>query len=169
MHAASDLPMCPRMRDRCNRAGVWIAPPHTKTCRNVMLPVRPPANVVMARRAIPPPVSRLSMRQPVTRRAPLPALNAGKNALIPAGTFDKADGIAFDAVGNVYIGFGDGISRVSPDGKTIKKLARGRTANVEFGAGAIPATDLYAVTDRKLVRFANDVAGAAVPWHVAGP
>jgi sugar lactone lactonase YvrE len=78
---------------------------------------------------------------------------------------DKADGIAFDSAGNVYIGWGEGVSRVSPDGKSLKKLAKGKTANVEFGAGAIPATALYAVTEKKLVRIANDAPGAAVRWH----
>jgi sugar lactone lactonase YvrE len=101
----------------------------------------------------------------VTKLTLVDGKETARAAFVPAGTFDKADGIAFDAAGNVYIGFGEGISRVSPDGKTIKKLAKGRTANVEFGTRAIPATDLYAVTDRKLVRVANDAAGAAVPWH----
>jgi len=82
-----------------------------------------------------------------------------------SGGLDKADGIAFDNVGNVYIGWGEGVSRATPDGKSIKRLAKGKTANVEFGAGAIPATDLYAVTEKKLVRIANDLPGAAVRWH----
>ena len=87
---------------------------------------------------------------------------------VPAGTFDKADGLAFDAAGNAYIGWGEGVSRVSPEGRA-QKLAKGRTANVEFGAGPIPAKDLYAVTEKKLVRITNDVEGAQVPWHVRPP
>jgi len=82
-----------------------------------------------------------------------------------ASGLDKADGIAFDSAGNVYIGWGEGISRVSPDGRTITKLAKGKTANVEFGAGAIASTYLYAVTEKKLVRIPNDLAGAPVRWH----
>ena len=53
----------------------------------------------------------------------------------------------------------------SRHGKSIKRLAKGKTANVEFGAGAVPATDLYAVTEKKLVRISNDLPGAPVPWH----
>ena len=83
--------------------------------------------------------------------------------------FDKADGIAFDSAGNVYIGFGEGIARATPDGKTVTKLAKGRTANVEFGAGAIASNHLYAVTDKKIVRIVSDLAGAVVPWHASGP
>jgi sugar lactone lactonase YvrE len=89
---------------------------------------------------------------------------ATRSDLVSAG-LDKADGIAFDSAGNLYIGWGEGISRVSPDGRAVRRLAKGKTANVEFGAGAIPATDLYAVTDKKLVRITNDLPGAAVRWH----
>jgi len=80
------------------------------------------------------------------------------------------DGLAFDAVGNAYVGFGGGLSRVSADGKTITNLAKGgATANVEFGAGALDCKDIYYVTGGKIARFMNDTAGAAVPWHVATP
>jgi sugar lactone lactonase YvrE len=82
-----------------------------------------------------------------------------------ASGLDKADGIAFDSAGNVYIGWGEGVSRATPDGKTITKLAKGKTANVEFGSGAIPSNHLYAVTDKKIVRVINDLGGAPVPWH----
>jgi sugar lactone lactonase YvrE len=95
-------------------------------------------------------------------------LAAGKEtarADFVASGLPLADGIAFDSAGNVYIGWGEGISRVSPDGQTITKLAKGKTANVEFGAGPIPSTDLYAVTEKKLVRIVSDLGGAAVPWH----
>jgi sugar lactone lactonase YvrE len=104
-------------------------------------------------------------RGAVVRLALADGREAARADFIPAGAVDAADGIAFDAAGNVYIGFGEGVSRFSRDGKASKRLAKGRTANVEFGAGAIPVTDLYAVTDKKLVRIANDVPGAAVPWH----
>jgi sugar lactone lactonase YvrE len=84
---------------------------------------------------------------------------------IPSG-LDKADGIAFDAAGNVYIGWGEGVSRATPDGKSLTKLAKGTTANVEFGAGAIPTNHLYAVTEKKIVLIPNDLGGGPVPWHV---
>jgi sugar lactone lactonase YvrE len=95
-------------------------------------------------------------------------LAAGKETaradFISAG-LEKADGIAFDSAGNVYIGWGEGVSRATPDGRGVKRLAKGKTANVEFGAGAIPAKDLYAVTEKKVVRIANDLPGATVSWH----
>ena len=37
--------------------------------------------------------------------------------------------------------------------------------NHGVGAGTVPATDLYAVTEKKLVRITNDRPGAAVRWH----
>jgi len=83
---------------------------------------------------------------------------------------NAADGLAFDADGNAYVGFGGGVERVSADGKTLANLMKaGATANVEFGAGALDCKDLYAVIGGKIVRVPNDVAGAPVPWHVAGP
>jgi sugar lactone lactonase YvrE len=92
------------------------------------------------------------------------AQETARAGFVAAG-LDKADGIAFDSAGNVYIGWGEGVSRVSPDGKTITKLAQGKTANVEFGAGPIPPNHLYAVTDKKIVRIVNDLGGAPVRWH----
>jgi sugar lactone lactonase YvrE len=83
---------------------------------------------------------------------------------------NAADGLAFDADGNAYVGFGGGVERVSADGKTLVSLMKGgATANVEFGAGALDCKDLYAVIGGKIVRVPNDVAGAPVPWHISGP
>ena len=96
-------------------------------------------------------------------------IETARAPFIVPGAVPHADGLAFDAAGNAYIGFGDGVSRASADGKTLTRLSKGGTANVEFGAGAIDGKDLYAVTGGKIVRIANDVPGAAVPWHVAGP
>jgi sugar lactone lactonase YvrE len=76
------------------------------------------------------------------------------------------DGLAFDSAGLAYVGYAGGVSRVSADGKMLTNLAKGGTANVEFGAGALDCKDIYYVTGGKLARVANDTAGAAVPWHV---
>jgi sugar lactone lactonase YvrE len=88
---------------------------------------------------------------------------------VAKGIVNAADGLAFDAAGNAYVGFGGGVSRVSADGKTLTNLAKGGAANVEFGAGALDCKDIYYVTGGKIARVANDVAGAPVPWHVARP
>jgi sugar lactone lactonase YvrE len=101
----------------------------------------------------------------LTRLTVAGGIEKSRAEFIPAGTFDKADGIAFDSAGNVYVGWGEGVSRATPDGKTFTKLAKGRTANVEFGAGAVPSNHLYAVTEKKLVLITNDLAGAPVAWH----
>jgi sugar lactone lactonase YvrE len=100
----------------------------------------------------------------VTRLTLADGRETARANFIPSG-LEKADGIAFDAAGNVYIGWGEGVSRATPDGKTLTRLAKGTTANVEFGAGAIPASHLYAVTEKKIVLIENDLAGAAVRWH----
>jgi sugar lactone lactonase YvrE len=89
-----------------------------------------------------------------------------RTTYVAMGMVPAADGLAFDAAGNAYVGFGGGVSRISPDGKTLTNLVKGGTANVEFGAGALDCKDIYYVTGGKLARQANDTAGAAVPWHV---
>ena len=39
-------------------------------------------------------------------------------------------------------------------------------ANVEFGAGALPCTDIYVASSGTLFRYTMGSArGAAVPWH----
>jgi len=79
----------------------------------------------------------------------------------------NADGISFDKDGNLYIGFGMGLSKVSADGQTITHLmGAGNSANVEFGAGALSCKDIYFVNGGKLMRYTNDTEGAVVPWHV---
>jgi sugar lactone lactonase YvrE len=95
-------------------------------------------------------------------------VEASRATFVAPGTLPYADGLAFDAHGNAYVGYGDGVARVSPDGTSWKRLTRGGTANVEFGAGAIDRSDLYAVTAGQVVRIATDVVGAAVPWHATG-
>jgi sugar lactone lactonase YvrE len=92
-----------------------------------------------------------------------------RSTFVAMGMVNAADGLAFDAAGNAYVGFSGGVSRVSADGKTLTNLAKGGTANVEFGAGTLDCKDIYAVTGMKIVRVANDVAGAPVPWHIPGP
>jgi sugar lactone lactonase YvrE len=94
-------------------------------------------------------------------------LETARADFVVKNTVAAADGLAFDAAGNAYVGFGGGVSRVSADGKTLTNLVKGGTANVEFGAGALDCKDLYAVAGGKLVRVANDTAGAPVPWHLS--
>jgi sugar lactone lactonase YvrE len=96
-------------------------------------------------------------------------METARATFVAMGAVPSADGLGFDANGNAYVGFAAGVSRVSADGKTLTSLAKGGTANVEFGAGALDCKDLYAVTGGKIVRIPNDVAGAPVPWHIAGP
>jgi sugar lactone lactonase YvrE len=89
-----------------------------------------------------------------------------RTPFVPNG-LPNDDGIAFDAMGRLYIGFNGGLSRVSADGMMIMHLAgNGGTANVEFGAGALNCKDVYFVNGGNLVRFENDTAGAVVPWHL---
>jgi sugar lactone lactonase YvrE len=95
-------------------------------------------------------------------------LEAARATFVAPGTLPYADGLAFDSAGNAYVGYGDGVARVSPDGQSWKRLTRGGTANVEFGAGAIDRTDLYAVTAGQIVRITTDVVGATVPWQAPG-
>jgi outer membrane protein assembly factor BamB len=79
------------------------------------------------------------------------------------------DGIAFDAMDRIYVAGGDGrLVRLDADGTNLTVLRTGisSAANVEFGAGALPCTDIYVASGGALVRYEmGDTAGAAVPWH----
>jgi outer membrane protein assembly factor BamB len=79
------------------------------------------------------------------------------------------DGLAFDATDRMYVGGGDGrLLRLDADGTNLTVLRTGisSAANVEFGAGALPCTDLYVASGGVLVRYEmGDTAGANVPWH----
>jgi glucose/arabinose dehydrogenase len=93
-----------------------------------------------------------------TAREPFAEITGGKNA----------DGIAFDAKGNLYV-TANGLYRVTPDGKTIRRLGEFYGANAEFGRGALGCSDLYTAGNGKgIARLeGNDIPGADVPWHRA--
>jgi sugar lactone lactonase YvrE len=93
-------------------------------------------------------------------------VESARATFVSPGKLAYADGLAFDSSGNAYVGYGEGIARVSPDGAQMKRLTRGGTANVEFGT--IDRGNLYAVTAGQVVRIGTDAIGAAVPWHDAG-
>jgi len=90
-----------------------------------------------------------------TAREPFATIAGGKNA----------DGIAFDAKGQLYVTAG-GLFRISPDGKSVKPLGAAHGANAEFGMGALGCADLYTAGNGKgIARFENDTPGLDVPWH----
>ena len=79
-----------------------------------------------------------------------------------------ADGLAFDAMGRFYVTAGGRLTRYEADGSGAMMLLGGLSsaANIEFGVGALPCTDIYVATGRGLVRYEmGDTPGAAVPWH----
>jgi len=60
------------------------------------------------------------------------------------------------------------VYQVDADGSNPMVLQRGisAAANIEFGVGALPCTDIYVASGGALVRFEmGDTAGASVPWH----
>lgn len=79
------------------------------------------------------------------------------------------DGLAFDAMDRIYVGDNMGrLIRLDADGSNPEVLQRSipAAANVEFGAGALPCTDIYVASGGTLVRYEmGDTAGASVPWH----
>jgi sugar lactone lactonase YvrE len=102
----------------------------------------------------------------ITKLTLAAGLETARADFVAKGLAPADDGLAFDAAGNAYVGYAGGVSRVSADGKMLTNLAKGGTANLEFGAGALDCKDIYYVTGGKLARVTNDVAGAAVPWHL---
>ncbi len=78
------------------------------------------------------------------------------------------DGLAFDAMDRIYIGGGSGLIRLDADGTNpvVLRMGLSAPANVEFGSGALPCTDIYVATGTTMVRYEmGDTAGASVPWH----
>jgi len=78
------------------------------------------------------------------------------------------DGLAFDAMDRIYIGGGGTLTRLDADGSnpTVLLERLSAPANVEFGAGALPCTDIYVATGGAMARYEmGDTAGARVPWH----
>lgn len=81
----------------------------------------------------------------------------------------SSDGLALDAMGNIYVTdqAGRRLVRLSPTGESPEDLLTGLSspANIEFGVGALPCTDVYVATGGGLRLYQGMVAGAAVPWH----
>lgn len=82
----------------------------------------------------------------------------------------RADGLALDVMGNIYITdqtMGR-LVKLDPMGANPEDILTGLNApaNIEFGYGALPCTDIYVATGGGLRRYEDGTAaGAAVPWH----
>jgi glucose/arabinose dehydrogenase len=89
----------------------------------------------------------------------------GREAFATVTGGKNADGIAFDAKGQLYVTAG-GLFRISADGKTINRLGPAYGANAEFGMGGLGCADLYTAGNGKgITRYENDTPGLDVPWH----
>ena len=78
----------------------------------------------------------------------------------------KADGIAFDAEGSIYVTASSTLYRISADGRQITELGPSPGANIDFGAGALSCSDMYIAGNGQGIRlFPHDVPGLDVPWH----
>jgi glucose/arabinose dehydrogenase len=89
------------------------------------------------------------------QRAPFADLPGGK----------KADGIAFDARGEMYVTAGD-LFRVARDGKKVERVGAAYGANADFGVGPLACTDLYmAGNGQGITRASLPTKGLFVPWH----
>jgi sugar lactone lactonase YvrE len=95
----------------------------------------------------------LSAEHKETARVDFASITGGSNA----------DGIAFDSQGQVYV-TATGLFRLSADGKTQSKMTcAAGGANLDFGVGALPCTDLFSASE--LSRCASGASGMDVPWH----
>ncbi|HEY0709334.1 MAG TPA: PQQ-dependent sugar dehydrogenase [Polyangia bacterium] len=84
-------------------------------------------------------------------------------AELPGGK--KADGIAFDAQGEMYVTAGD-VFRISRDGKKVDRVGPAYGANADFGVGPLPCTDLFtAGNGQGITRVSVGTRGRFVPWH----
>ncbi len=82
----------------------------------------------------------------------------------------RADGIAFDAKGRLYMTASSVLYEISPDGKEVTPLGRSAGANIDFGAGALSCSDMYVAGNRQGLRlFRHDTRGLDVPWHRSAP
>jgi lysophospholipase L1-like esterase len=80
----------------------------------------------------------------------------------------KGDGIAFDAQGRIYVTASSTLYELSPDGQTVTPIGRTAGANIEFGTGALPCSDMYVAGNGQGLRlFRHDTPGMDVPWHKA--
>jgi sugar lactone lactonase YvrE len=87
-----------------------------------------------------------------------------------ATSLGSPDGLAFDARDRIYVSDNAGgrLIRLDADGANPEVLRTGisAAANIEFGAGALPCTDVYVASGGALVRYEmGDTNGASVPWH----
>jgi hypothetical protein len=82
----------------------------------------------------------------------------------------RADGIAFDAKGRMYVTARATLHQVSADGKAVTVLGPSLGANIEFGAGALVCGDMYIAGNGKgILRWETDTPGWSVPWHRRSP
>jgi acyl-CoA thioesterase I len=80
----------------------------------------------------------------------------------------RADGIAFDGRGRMYVTASSTLYEISRDGNVVTPLGRSAGANIDFGAGALSCSDMYIAGNRQGLRlFGHDAAGLDVPWHRA--
>lgn len=88
-----------------------------------------------------------------------------------SGSSGGPDGLNFDAMGRMYVGGFGSVVRLDADGGNRTTISMGSlgggVANVEFGVGALPCTDLYVARSGALLRISVDTPGADVPWHRA--
>jgi glucose/arabinose dehydrogenase len=100
----------------------------------------------------------------VTRLQIKDGKETGRSAFAEITGGKNADGITFDAKGQMYVTAG-ALFRVSADGK-VARLGDAYGANADFGTGALSCSDLYTAGNGKgIARFGNDTPGADVPWH----
>jgi sugar lactone lactonase YvrE len=77
---------------------------------------------------------------------------------------NRADGIAFDKMGDAYVTAG-ALYKITALDKKATHLADPGGANVEFGAGALSCNLILWANGGGVQSKVNDVAGADVPWH----
>jgi sugar lactone lactonase YvrE len=81
---------------------------------------------------------------------------------------DRGDGIAFDAMGRLYVTAAGGLFQIGTDAKVIRTITGQNTANLEFGAGALSCMDLYSGGNSGGLKVTTvDAPGMDVPWHRA--
>jgi streptogramin lyase len=86
------------------------------------------------------------------------------------GTYGRngGDGLAFDAMGRLYITAGGMLYKMGTDGKLIGAPMAANGANIDFGAGALSCMDAYVGGNGGGLKVITlDAPGANVPWHRA--
>jgi lysophospholipase L1-like esterase len=106
-------------------------------------------------------------RPEITRLTVTNGAEAGREvfATLPQS---KADGIAFDARGRMYVTASSTLYEIARDGNVVAPLGKSAGANIDFGAGALSCSDMYIAGNGQGLRlFAHDGPGLEVPWHRA--